>query len=176
MASETLTARQRRFVAEYLACGNATEAARRAGYSAKTAHAQGSRLLKNAEVRAALEKKTERLEEKLELSAERVLTELARIAFMDIGRAFGSDGRLLALHEMPEDVRRALASIETDEMKGQDAGLGITRKVKAWDKPKALELLGKHFKLFADKVEHSADKSLEDLVRASFAPAGGSAP
>jgi phage terminase small subunit len=52
------TERQRKFIAYYN--GNATEAAKRAGYSQKTAYAQGQRLLRKAEIQKALEKRTKR--------------------------------------------------------------------------------------------------------------------
>jgi phage terminase small subunit len=42
------------------------------------------------------------------------------------------------------------------------------RKVKFWDKVKGLELLGKHLKLFTEKVEHSGSLTLEQLVLASM--------
>ena len=51
---DDLTPRQRRFAEEYAACGNASEAARKAGYSSKTAPSQGARLLKNAHVAAKI--------------------------------------------------------------------------------------------------------------------------
>lgn len=69
----TLTAKQRRFVAEYLVDLNATQAAIRAGYSAKTAYSQGQRLLKNVEVSKVVGAHAANRSEKLDLSAERVL-------------------------------------------------------------------------------------------------------
>jgi phage terminase small subunit len=51
-----LTPRQAKFVESY--SGNATEAAKQAGYSAKTAHVQGCRLLRNAQVTAAIKART----------------------------------------------------------------------------------------------------------------------
>jgi len=58
MKKSGLTVRQRKFVEAYQ--GNATEAAIAAGYSAKTAKAQGSRLLTNVDVAKAIEKRAER--------------------------------------------------------------------------------------------------------------------
>lgn len=50
-----LTPRQLRFVQLYNRLENATEAAKQAGYSAKTAYSQGQRLLKNVEIAAAIQ-------------------------------------------------------------------------------------------------------------------------
>ncbi len=69
----TLTAKQERFVREYLINTNATQAARQAGYSEKTAYSQGQRLLKHVEVLDALRSGFEKAAKDLDLSAERVL-------------------------------------------------------------------------------------------------------
>ncbi len=68
-----LTSKQQRFAAEYLVDLNATQAALRAGYSAKTAYSQGQRLLKNVEVAKVVSAGAANTSEKLDLSAERVL-------------------------------------------------------------------------------------------------------
>ena len=80
-----LTDKQTRFVAEYLIDANATQAAIRCGYHAQTAHVQGSRLLRNVKVKAAIRRAQARTLGKLELTAERVLQELARVAVLDRG-------------------------------------------------------------------------------------------
>lgn len=74
-----------RFVAEYLVDLNATKAATRAGYSARTAKQQGSRVLLRADVQAEVTKKRGALLEKLEITAERIELERARLALYDIG-------------------------------------------------------------------------------------------
>lgn len=68
-----LTEKQKRFVAEYLIDLNATQAAIRAGYAAKTANREGSRLLSKVDIADAIAKRASNTSEKLDLSAERVL-------------------------------------------------------------------------------------------------------
>lgn len=75
-----LTAKQERFVAEYLVDGNATRAAIAGGYSERTAARIGSELLTKPNVKAALDAGRKRLAEKLELTAEKVLADIARVA------------------------------------------------------------------------------------------------
>lgn len=75
-----LTPKQQRFVQEYLVDLNATQAAVRAGYSPKTSEQQGSRLLGNAKVAAAVAAGRKRLAAKLDLTAEKVLADIERIA------------------------------------------------------------------------------------------------
>lgn len=156
-----LTPKQQRFVAEYLVDLNATKAAERAGYSAKTARQQGARLLSNAAIADSVARGKRASFERVEVKADDVLRELLRIGLVDLRQAFTAEGALKPIHEMPEDVARALAGVEVEELfegKGEErAQTGRLRKVKFWDKPRALELLGKHLKLFVDKVEHAGD-------------------
>ena len=83
-----LTAKQQRFVAEYLIDGNATQSAIRAGYSKATAKQIGAENLTKPYVAAALAAKQAKINEKLEITAEKVLRDLeeARIAAMADGQ------------------------------------------------------------------------------------------
>lgn len=154
-----LSPRQQLFIEEYLVDLNATQAAIRAGYSKRTAHSQGPRLLENVEIRRAIAKAQEERARNVRVEAHEVLRELKRIALVDIGEAFDAEGRLKPIHEMPPDVRRAIAGIEVEELfegRGEERQqVGCVRKVKFIDKKGALELLGKHLKLWVDRVEHS---------------------
>ena len=76
-----LTEKQKRFVAEYLIDLNATQAAIRAGYSERTANEQGARLLAHVSVKEALDKERRKRERRTEITADRVLQELADIGF-----------------------------------------------------------------------------------------------
>jgi phage terminase small subunit len=80
----SLSPKQERFVQEYLADLNATRAARRSGYSKKTAHVQGPRLLANVRVRNAIARAQKKREERTEITQNRVLRELAIIGFSDL--------------------------------------------------------------------------------------------
>lgn len=76
-----LAPRQEMFVREYLIDLNATQAAVRAGYSKKTAMVQGCRLLRNAHVQEAIAKAKAARADRLEITADRVLQEIALLAF-----------------------------------------------------------------------------------------------
>jgi len=153
--TDGLTGRQVRFVEEYLISLNASDAARKAGYSAKTAASQGADLLKNPKVRAALDKAIERRAIRVGVKADDVLQELLRVGRVDIAQVVDEKtGRLRPLHEMPEEARRAIASIEVEELfegRGEEREkIGELVKVRFWDKVRGLELLGKHLRLFSD--------------------------
>lgn len=163
-----LNARQRAFVAAYLKDPNATKAAIAAGYSKNGAASKGSQLYRNVKIRAAIDAALNRVG----VTSEVVLGELLRLARCDLSLAFNEDGTLKKIHDIPEDVRRAISGWEQEELyegaDGEKFSLGRTKKVKFWDKTKALELLGKHLKLFTEKVEHSLSTSLEALVLESM--------
>lgn len=165
------------FVKEYLVDLNATQAAIRAGYSKKTAGAAGGRLLQDATILAQINlAKTERAE-RVEVTADLVLAELLKIARVDLSQMYTERGELKNIHDIPEDVRRAIAGIEVDELwegRGRDAQqIGLTKKVKLWDKPRALELLGKHLKLFTEVHEHRGLERLAEEYRQAEARVAG---
>jgi phage terminase small subunit len=164
----TLTAKQARFVAEYLIDLNATQAAIRAGYSRKTAEQQGYENLRKPEIAQALTAGKAQQLDTAELSAARVLEELRRLALVDARSFWDAQGRLKPLSELTVDQGAALAGFEVI-IKNAKAGDGQTdeiHKIKLWDKTRALELLAKHFKLLTEVHEHRV--SLEDLVASSM--------
>lgn len=152
-----MTAKQQRFVAEYLVDLNATQAAIRCGYSPKTAYAQGSRLLKHVEVAAAVAKGQDKAVTKAELSAQRVLEELGRLAFADVRGLFDDKGNLKAIKDLSDDQAASVASVEVihRNLTAGDDMVDTIYKLKTWDKPRSLEMLAKHFALLTERVEHS---------------------
>jgi phage terminase small subunit len=165
--------KRRRFVEEFVVDLNATAAAKRAGYSARSAGMQGSRLMKIDEIRSAIQKKIDARSQRIELSADAVLRELARIAQCDISEAFDDDGSLKPLKEIPVDVRRVIAGVETIEHVIPGSGEGEegapivvkTKKLKFWSKNEALQTLARHFKLLTDRVEVHDTRGLADRIR-----------
>src|SRR5438105_8689072 len=97
-----LTAKQRRFVEEYLIDLNATKAAERAGYSAKTANEQGAQLLGNAKIQAAIGAAEEERSERTAVTQDRVLREVAAMAFINLAALF-KGGTLLPIHALPDE-------------------------------------------------------------------------
>jgi hypothetical protein len=100
-----------------------------------------------------------------------VIQELKAIASTDIRELFKPDGTVKDPAEWPDHLARAVKSIEVDELfegYGKErTQIGITRKIQLWDKPKALELIGRSLAMFTDKTEVSGKLSLEDLVLAA---------
>lgn len=91
---EKLTAKQARFVEEYLVDLNATQAAIRAGYSESTARAIGYENLTKPDIQKAITAAREKQQQRTEITADRVLAEYAKIAFFDPRKLFTADGGL----------------------------------------------------------------------------------
>jgi len=146
--AKPLTPKQQRFVDEYLVDLNATQAAIRAGYSPRTAYQQGHETLKKPEVAAAIQARREELSRATGITVERVLKEMAAIAFSDVRELFHEDGSMKAVHELPDSLAPGIASVEMVSYTppSEDAVPEITKKVRLWDKPKALERLLEHLK------------------------------
>jgi phage terminase small subunit len=158
----TLTDKQARFVAEYLTDYNATQAAIRAGYTPRSARQTAARLLTKANIASEVERKHSKIVDKLEVTKERVVQELARIAFSDVRRLFTWDERKSAFvpsKELTDDDAAAISEINSETVVTRDkAGsprATIKLKMKTYDKKGALDSLAKHLGMFVDKVEHA---------------------
>lgn len=151
------SARQERFIAEYLKDGNGTQAAIRAGYAKKSASVHATRLLAKDKILDKIRAGQNRILKRAEVSVERVLRELACLAFLDPAGLFDEKGELRPISEMPEEVRRALTGLEVEELfdfkNGRRSRTGNLRKIKFAQKTTALELLAKHLGILKDKVE-----------------------
>lgn len=167
-ASQAMRAR---FVSEYLIDLSGKDAAIRAGYSETSAESQASKLLSDPKIRKAINKQIESREKRTLITADRVLAELYEIAMADIADAFDEKGNLKDIRSIPEPLRRAISGIEVDELwePNEDGPgkhqAGWTKKVKFWDKAKALETLAKHLKLLEDKTEVNVTVNLGERLR-----------
>lgn len=172
--AEKLTTKQARFCAEYVTDGNATRAAIAAGYSAHTARQIGQRLLTKVVIQAEIERRKRKIDEKLELSAEKVLREISLLAFSNMadyikidpeGRASGLD-----LSQLTREQMAAIQEITEDTTGGAGDGerrLVLRTRFKLASKVASLELLGKHFELFTDKLK--LDSTPEVIARLTAA-------
>lgn len=151
-----LSPRQQRFVEEYLVDLNATQAAFRAGYSPKTVEQQGSRLLGNVKVAAAIERAKAARSIRTQIKADRVLEELARVGLFDLRKAakWGPGGVTLKNStDLDDDTAAGIASVES-----KPSEFGDSIKIKAHDKISALKLLGDHLGLFDKENRNAEDK------------------
>lgn len=154
-----LTPKQAAFVREYLIDLNGTQAAIRAGYSERTANEQAARLLANVSVSKAVAEAQAERADRLEITADRVLAELAKIGFADMRdvaswgeTVVDEDGKPIhGVKIVSSDRLTDSAAAAISEIAETPAGL----RIKLHDKRAALVDMGKHLGMFTDKVEHS---------------------
>lgn len=170
-----LSKKQELFCKEYLIDLNATQAYKRAGYSVKSDNAaavEASKLLRNPKVEARIKELMDKRSKRTEVTADKVLAELAAIAFAKgsdfakvVDEPIVSHGKyvidpdtgkvktfktveVISTDKLPEEQKKAISGIK-------EGKYGI--EVSTCDKVKALELLGRHLGMFKDKVEVSGN-------------------
>jgi len=147
-------ARHESFCQEYVIDLNGQQAAERAGYSAKTAAAQASRLLKNVNIAARIEELQAERSERTQVDADYVLTRLHDIDQMDVLDILTEDMRSFKdISDWPKVWRISISGIDMSEIfeviDGNREMVGVLKKIKWPDKTKNLELLGKHVNIGA---------------------------
>jgi len=174
VSAEELTDKQEMFIREYLVDFNATRAAVAAGYSEESARQIGSENLSKPYILAEIEKRMAARHKRLEISADRILDELRKLAFANMqdyiqvteeGEAF------IDLKSLTREQAAAIQEIKVDET-GGGGGDGRRERVqrttfKLADKGQNLERLGRYHKMFTDKVEQSVSDSLAELIRSA---------
>lgn len=141
-----MNARQTAFVRNYLISQNATEAARKAGYSAATASSLGERLLRNVEVRAAVDAGLAEQATRMQITADRVQQARARLAFADPRRLFDQDGLPLPPNQLDEDTAAAVVGIDLNDD-------GSVKRYRLEAKAPHLAALSKHFGLDERRID-----------------------
>lgn len=155
-AVKRLTSKQQRFVAEYLIDLNATQAAARAGYKDPN---KGRQLVTKSNVSEAIREAQHDQEKRTLITQDKVLHELAKVAFGDMRTVmeWGPQGvKLIDSGEISDDAAALVA--EVSETVTESGG---SIKMKANDKIRALELLGKHLGMFQDKVSLTGGLRIE---------------
>ncbi len=142
-----MTEKQKAFCKEYLIDYNATQAAIRVGYSAKTACEQGARLLANVKVQKYIQQMTQQLENKKIMDIQEVQERLSEIA------------RGKAVEEV--------VVVESGQAKI------IEKSVSAKEQVRALELLGKANSLFVERVEANVTSESQELLKEYLESAKG---
>jgi phage terminase small subunit len=143
----TLTGKQYLFCKHYALTQNASDAAIKAGYAAKSAAQNASALLNNPNIQSYLATLQTKAVTKLDVSRERLIQEYAKIALSDIRTFYNEAGELLKPHELGDDAARAVQAIEVEEIydgTGPDRRqIGYTKRLKLWSKTGALDSLCK---------------------------------
>ena len=145
-----MTNKQKRFIEEYLIDFNATQSAIRAGYSPKSAFIIGDENLKKPKIKHEIEKALAERSRRTGITQDRVIQELARVAFVNFNDVVDENGEIKSDASADD-----LACVESYKVENGDSinGSSSKREVKLASKLKALELLGKHLGMFSDKFD-----------------------
>ena len=159
-----LTAKQQRFIVEYLIDLNATQAAIRAGYAVKGAKDQAYQLMQRPVIAAAIKEAMEARNQRTQVDADYVLNRLTEIDQMDLLDILDDDMSIKPLSKWPKVWRQSLSGFDIAEMfegVGKERDLvGLMKKIKWPDKVKNLELLGKHVNVNAFREQVAVDVTL----------------
>lgn len=159
-----MTDKQKRFCEEYLVDLNATQAAIRAGYSAKTAYSIGNEVLNKPEIRARIDQMLADRSARTGVNADRVVRELAKIAFMKGTDVIDTETGNVR-EDATDDDRACIAAVKVKQVNSAEFD-SVEREIRLCDKVKALELLGKHLGLFEDNINvdvNGAVKIIDDI-------------
>ncbi|PJZ00371.1 terminase small subunit [Bacillus vallismortis] len=168
-----LTPKQKRFVDEYLIDLNATQSYIRAGYKANSeavAGVEGHKLLKNPKIEQAISEAMEKRSKRTNITADRVLNQLAKYAFADIRDLMTwneETGRITLLppDQIDGSIITELTQTVTEVPYGEEMMDKVTTKVKRGDPLKALELIGKHLGMFDPKNAHINELSKAQIEK-----------
>lgn len=160
--------RQERFAREYAIDLNGTRAAIAAGYSENSAQEQASQLLSKLIVQRKVQRLLSERASRLDIKGERVLEQLANLAFYDVRSLFNADGTMKEITELDDRTAAAISGVEYEKLyehyaKGQSRPIGNIAKVKLASKLEALKLLGNYLKMFSEQVNVTV--TLSDKVR-----------
>lgn len=172
---ELKNAKRERFCQEYVQDFNGARAARAAGYGAKAAKQAATRMLTFVDVQGRVEELKAEAWRKLHMSRDEVLGRLSSVARFDPRRLFDAEGKMLPITELDSETATAVASIEVEEIGADGTVIGLTKKIKASDRMKALDMLGKYHGVFeADNRQRSeASEKLLELLGQAAAKSGG---
>lgn len=168
-----LNGKQDMFCREYLIDLNATQAAIRAGYSAKTANRIAAKLLSKVDIQNRITELKAQRNDEVGITAAYVLRRLVEIDQMDVIDILTESGDLKPIRDWPLCWRTTLSGLDIQAISGEEGAAALMKKIKWPDKVKNLELLGKHVSVQAFKEQSSHEHTGKDggPIQHSFTPA-----
>lgn len=122
-----LTDKEYRFANYYLgeARFNATEAAKLAGYSERTARQQGSRLLSNVYIEKYIQSRSAEILDRFGVTQERILKEFIALAFGNVTDYLQDDWKLKPLNEIPKDKQGSINFKVTENFQTGERSISV---------------------------------------------------
>ena len=151
-----LNPRQAVFCAEYITDFNATQAAIRAGYASKYAARVAYKMLLQPHIQEAVNREITARAKRTHITQDRVLRELAAVAFFDPRKLFAPDGSPLPINELDDATAAALGGLDVQEVfegSGENrVFVGYVKKYKVTDKNAALGNAMKHLGMLKESL------------------------
>ena len=155
--------KERRFIVEYMKDLSAGKAAVRCDYNPSV----GFGLVKkyDKEIRAAMDERAQRIE----ISADKVLQEIAKLATVNVRDLYDGEGRLIPIQDLPRHVTASISKIKVKmEKDGEDtngnAQWSEIREISFWDKKGSIELLMKHLNILGVEKKEITGKDGTPLI------------
>lgn len=162
---DSLNPKQIAFAVNYSVSGNATDAAKKAGYKEDSAAQQGCALLKNPHIQRLIAEEQSQRFKRIQMDGDEVLARLAMLARTDIRKVFDEKGSLKNPATLDDVTAFQVASIEAQLVFGDDgAPPEEIRKIKLRDPTPALRLLAQHHKLIGAEVQVNLTEELADRL------------
>lgn len=133
----------------------------------KTATGKASGYLNHPYTQKLLAEDNERMTKECDVTQAMVLNELRKLAFFDIRKLYDDAGNPKSIGDLDDDTAAAITGLDAVNIGNSESGIGSVLKYKLADKKGALELFGKHLKLWTDKSEVTVNggKSLAELAQ-----------
>ena len=103
------------------------------------------------------------------VKAQNVIDELTKVGFSNVAQFFDEHGNLKSITQLERDHSAAIASFEVLKKNAEagDGKIDVIHKARLWDKIKALELIGKHLRLFDDRLQVSGSVDLVTTLQSA---------
>lgn len=165
-----MTEQVKRFLDDYFVTLNGYKSAVNAGFSEKTATVQACQMLGIEENQVYLQNLRESLSEKTGISQQKVLEEIAKIAFSDIRNYYQDDNNLKPICDLEDNEAAALASVKSyeEKLQGSEIIIGVNKEIKLYDKLAGLEKLARHLGLYQKDNEQSKPVNNINLTKESI--------
>lgn len=162
-----MTPKQEMFCREFLIDLNGTQAAIRAGYSAKTANRIATEILSKPDIKRRIEELKQQRQEVIGVDASYVLQRLIDIDQMDARDILNDDGSVKPIYDWPDVWRQSISGVDLMEISNSENVAATLKKIKWPDKIKNLELLGRHVSVaaFKDRLELSGNVGLAERMK-----------
>lgn len=158
-----------RFIDSYVLHMDGPRAVKIAGGTHANAPSAARKLLEDPRIKKEVDRRIQDRQAEHRVTEQKIVDELAAIAFLDPIKIYNEDGSVKALEELPPEVRRAVIGVQT-RVKGKGKNARAYLHYEIADKMRALEMLGKYLALFTDKIDikNNQTRNMSDAELTSF--------